>query len=57
MDSQPNIFSESELKKMLAPLDHAYAPPAAYYTSKEFTKGKFGRFSTKTGYGSAGRTS
>lgn len=35
MDSQPNIFSESELKKMLAPLDRAYAPPAAYYTSKE----------------------
>jgi choline monooxygenase len=35
VDNQSAIFTENELKNMLAPLEHAYAPPAAYYTSQE----------------------
>ena len=35
MDHQSAIFTENELKNMLAPLENAYAPPAAYYTSQE----------------------
>ena len=35
MEAEKQVFTKSELDRMLQPIDHAFAPPAKYYTSKE----------------------